>query len=53
MQLGFGAFCGVMIASGNAGQGKHQWNVSVAGVLRVALVSLRDPASVAVFEQHG
>lgn len=29
-----------MIASGIAGQGKHQWNVLVAELERVALVSV-------------
>lgn len=28
-----------MIGAGHAGQGKHQWNVSKAGVQRVAYVS--------------
>ena len=28
-----------MLASGHAGQGKHQWDVSIAGVQRIAFVS--------------
>jgi hypothetical protein len=38
IQAGFAAFTAVMVAAGEAGQGKHQWNVSVAGMQRIALV---------------
>ena len=34
----FAAWCGVLIASGNAGQGRHIWDVSIAAVQRFALV---------------
>lgn len=34
----FAAWCGVLISSGNAGQGRHIWDVSIAGIQRFALV---------------
>lgn len=38
-KFGFAAFTAVMLAAGHAGQGRHQWDVSIAGVQRVAFVS--------------
>ena len=38
IQLGFAAFSAVMLSAGGAGQGRHQWNVTIAGLQRIALV---------------
>ena len=37
--LGFGAFAGVIITSGTFGQGRHMWDVSIAGVIQVSNLS--------------
>ena len=45
----FAAWCAVLIASGNAGQGRHIWDVSIAAVQRFALVREKKSPKV---EQH-
>ncbi|KAF1956305.1 hypothetical protein CC80DRAFT_593772 [Byssothecium circinans] len=37
--LGFGAFSAVMLLAETAGHGRHEWDVSIAGVMRVAYLA--------------
>lgn len=37
-QVGFVTYCGIAIAIGNAGAGRHQWDVSVASIIRIGLL---------------
>ncbi|KAF2256019.1 hypothetical protein BU26DRAFT_402691, partial [Trematosphaeria pertusa] len=39
--VGFSALTAVMLAAGHAGQGRHQWNVSIAGVQRIAFYGVQ------------